>query len=489
MDKKRIIPQIWVWSILLILPFVLSACQSTPEKQSVISKNDGAFDVNSIISSNEQHAPDATQDAQYTDMFMSTDKTVEFRICIDEQLRATNMPIIEAKPHILTGEDTKRVAQALFEDAPCYEQGHILYPIYSKAQIQERLSRWSQYVNDPTALRELYGDAYCDVEVIKRSIEDYTARYESAPDDSPYSLTEWEFINSDYRWATKEEIEKYGARGNFDEIALVIPANGIYYTFSSAIRDESTSKLSHIAVMPGSGISPYEIDERIYYATLCRTNVPTDNQIESVKEKALSILAAMDLGQWCIAECYVGHPAFGNQNEYVINVDAIPVLNGIPAGVVDTTVAPQSDAYAFTYYESYVHFEFSADGTIVCFDMLSPIDIVREVNNNVSVMSIDSLMLRAEEQLSLSDYYAYGGAGIIDALKDKEELSCVVTINQIDYQLLRVPVKDSEMTFYYVPSITLSGSVEYYGKHTGTLYSQTSSTLLSLNAVDGTVMN
>ncbi len=476
-------------STLLLASVSLSGCQMSPKMQSVVSKNDGSFDTNAVISASEQHEPDAIQKAKYIDTFTSTDGTVTFQISIDESILAADMPVVEAEPHILTGEDTRRVAQALFGESPCYEQGHFLYPIYSKAQIQERLLRWSEYVNNPSALDDLYGESNYDMEVFKRAIENYTAQYESAPNDSPYGLTNWEFVNCDYRWATEEEIEFNGLQGNFDEIALIIPANEIYYTFSSAIRDESTSKLSHISIMPGCGISPYEIDERIFYASLCRTDYPTDEQIENAKIAAMSLLKKMDLGEWCIDDCYVGHPAFGNENEYIINVDAVPMISGVPTGVMNSSIAPQSSAYAFVYYESLAHFEFSSDGTIVCFDMMSPINILREVNDNVAVMNIDSLLNIAKNHLVLSDYYTYGGSGIIDGLKETEAISCVVTIDHLDYRLLRVPVRDSEMTFYYVPSITLSGTVEYYGTNSGMLYYQTNRTLVSINAVDGSVIS
>ncbi len=478
----------------LLIAFLLCACQASPRTSVVVSKNDGAFDKNAAVPASETHAPDATQSAKYTDTFTSTDGSVEYQISIDESLLAVDMPVVEAAPHILTEEDSKRIAESLFGDVPCRESGHVLYPVYSKDEIQDRLNLWGQYVNNDEALENLCRGMNADQiqnikDILNRAIADYTKRYETAPTQSPYTLTDWKYINSDYRWATEEEIKKYGLRGTFDEISLIIPANGISYQFSSAIRDEAASKLSHVSVMPGRGISPYEIEERIYYAALCRTAPPTQEQITKAEEKAVSMLDKMELGQWCVWKSYVDHPRFYNDNEYVINVDAVPIISGIPAGIMDANTAPQSSAYAFYYYETLAHFEFSADGTIVCFDLTSPIDVIREVNDNVAVMDMDSLIARAKEQLTLSDYRAFGGGSLVDALADKEKIACTVTVNQLDYCLLRVPVKDSPMTFYYAPSISLSGTVEYIGQTSGSVYQSTQRHLLSLNAIDGTVIS
>lgn len=478
---------------LLVILLPLCACQASPEKAVVVSKGDRAFDRNAIISAEETHAPDATQAAKYTDTFMSTDGSVTFQVSIDESLMAADMPVVEAAPHILTSEDAKRAAESLFGDAPCFDRGHVLNPIYSKSQIQDRLNLWSQYMNDEEALKRIFGEITPDQldsakATLDRAITDYTRRYETAPEESPYPLTDWEYKNSDYYLATEEDIAKNGVQGDCDEIYLIIPTGEVNYIFNAAIRDNETSKLSYISVWLSRGISPCDIEQKIYHAALCGTQPPTEAQIDAVKEKALSILKKMGLGEWCISETFAGHPKYGNDRQYVINVSAVPQISGIPAGVMDADIAPQSSAYAFSYYESLAQFEFSADGAVVRFELKSPIDVIREVNDNVAVMDMDSLMARAKEQLSLCDYRAFGGGVLADALADKEKIACTVTIDQLDYRLLRVPVRDSPMTFYYAPSITLSGTVEYTGEDSGAVYQSFECPLLSLNAVDGTVI-
>lgn len=122
------------------------------------------------------------------------------------------------------------------------------------------------------------------------------------------------------------------------------------------------------------------------------------------------------------------------------------------------------------------------------FRLKSPIDILRQVNDNVAVMDMNSLMARAKEQLSLNDYHAFGSSVLADVLAQKKKVLCTVAVDQLDYHLIRVPVKDSQMTFYIVPTVTLSGTVEYTGQDSGTIYHSAQCSLLSLNAIDGTVV-
>lgn len=44
-----------------IIAFLLSACQDSPKKSVVTSRNDGSFDTNVVQSAEESHAPDATE--------------------------------------------------------------------------------------------------------------------------------------------------------------------------------------------------------------------------------------------------------------------------------------------------------------------------------------------------------------------------------------------------------------------------------------------
>ncbi len=52
-----------------IIAFLLSACQDSPKKSVVTSRNDGSFDTNVVQSAEESHAPDATESLTVFDTF------------------------------------------------------------------------------------------------------------------------------------------------------------------------------------------------------------------------------------------------------------------------------------------------------------------------------------------------------------------------------------------------------------------------------------
>lgn len=491
MNKLRIL-------ILEICIFTaLSGCQGSPEKGSVTSKNDGSFDANAAISASKHHDPGDTQPVVCHDSFLSTDRTVEFRFDFEEMVTDADMPIIKVTPHMLTGEDVKRVTEVLFGDGPYYELDSFLDPVVSKKEIQEKLSRWTQYAND-ASLNELYGGDNYDIVSVQKFISRYTEEYETAPNEVSYQQTQWQFQNGSRYWLTGQDRKTMDTSNFNNEIVLNIPKNNIIYLLIAATRNNQTSKLNNISVNPYGGESPDDIDTRIYYAQLCRTGEPSPDQIENARQLALSMLDKMGLGEWTIDQCYVSSSFYQHKDEYVININAVPSFNGVAAVRQDQPGLNLTEpSYAFHYYLTNAHFAFSADGKIVEFALDSPIDMVEIVNDNVAILGFDDLLQRAKDHLKLSDYYEYGFGGVIDAVKEKEDLICIVTIDQLEYNLLRVDVPDSFDSYYYVPGLVLSGTTEYYGKDTGDLYytyinpdkkDRNSRTLLVLNAVDGTIV-
>ncbi len=484
--------------VLMLISFLLSGCQNSPEQAAVLGKNDGSFDALAASSAEEEHNPNETQEVQYSDCFFSTDDSVEFRFSIEEIFPLKDMPIIEVEPHMLTEEDVQRVAYALFGEQDYYELNSFLDPEFSKDELQERISRWAQYSND-SALRELYGNQPYDKELIQTFIERYTQEMENALDESTKELTQWEFRNGSVYWNSAGKNRKLNPEAYNDEIRLTIKTNGVQYLFSAATRDTATSKLNNITAFPFSEISPGDIDNHIFYAILCRTGAPTQEQIEHAKHLAEQALQQMELGDWVVDQCYVGSNFYQKENEYVIHVNAVPAFSGVPAARQDqfSGLSNNETEYAFNYYLTNVHFEYTADGKLANFELDSPVDIVENINSNVQTMELEALIDRAKEHLKLSDYYEYGLGGVLDSIKEREDLTCIVTIDELGYDLIRVKVPNSNDSYYYVPGVVFSGTVEYYGKESGELYyvyrdsskeHEDHKTLLVLNAVDGTIL-
>lgn len=480
------------FSVIVVLSLLgsLSGCQQTPENGVVVSRNDGAFDANVIVSASESHEPDETQNVERFETFYSSDGSVEFRMEIQESLTNRNMPVVEVEPHFLTEEDVRRVAYVLFGDADFYESQPILDEKLSKQDIREKIERWSPYTN-ADALRELYGNAAGQreqLELVKTFIEKYTTLYDVAPEKLEREPCRWEFRKSSYYIYPAGTLSGSSTQNDNDKISVSVKANGVVYAYSASIRNKEDYKLSSISMHPSDGTSPGAMDGRIFRATLCRTAEPTEAQIAAIREKAANMLEEMELGDWLIDECYVETKWYGEIAEYIVHVNAVPVFNGSPAvRQPQLTNLKSEETYASNFYLTNVNMEFSANGEIYTFELDSPVDIKQTLNDNVEVMSMESLMAIARNYFVYSDAYNYGFGAALDTVG--EEVSCVVHIQSLGYNLTRVKVPDTDESYYYIPGITLHGSVEYTGKDSGDLYfSSENIPLLSLNGVDGSMV-
>ncbi len=477
----------------------LYGCQQAPTAQSVVNKNDGSFDSSVIASATEDPAVGSAQAVAYTDEFTSTDQSVTFAFNINDQIPVVNNPVVEVVPHYLTAIDAKRVATALLGDVDWLEEEPSNEPEYTKEQIQDKISRWSQYAN-AEAISELYASdpEYTDsvVDIVQSFIKKYSDRYESAPSGSPKAC-EWTLKKDSYYFYSAESLVGQDLSDDNDAIQAVAKVGDVEYTFGVSTRNMSDFKINNIHLRLGEGISPDGIDPYIYRAKLCRTEKPTDEDIAAVVAKAEKMLVDMNLGQWQVDSSSVQTIYFGDTPEYRINVTAVPVINGIPAIRVPQISNLKSDlVYASNYYMTDASFQFSVNGDLLGFEMYSPIDTKEILNENVATKSLDELMGLAKNHLMLSDYYKYGLSA--DSLDNHEEyygekLACQIGICQMEFGMLRVKVPNTDESYYYVPGIVLSGTVDYLGSETGDVFAASGQgiyydrivPIVALNAVDG----
>ena len=476
----------------------LCGCQPNPDQQVITGKNDGSFDINSAISAEGTHAPDATQHAEHQERFLSTDGSVEFFLNIDETINGADMPVLEVEPHYLAEEEIRNAAYALFGEQNYYEAEPLLQPVFSREEIQKRIQRWTQYTNGD-ALKELYGreldDEKAQIQLIKSFIEQYTEMYENTPDGNPHVPAQWKFKKGTYYLIPKEEADTKDLSTDNDEITVNFRIGDIPYKFTGCTRNQSDFQVNNLTALLTGLQSPGAIDSKIFQAQLLRTSEPTEEQIAQVKATAERMLEEINLGEWIVDQCYVQTTYSedpGISPEHVILVKALPVLNGTPA-----LRQPQLDnlrsenAYASHYNIADAEFQFSADGKLVFFNMTGLVDVVSVVNDNVVTLSVDEVMEKAKTFFTHSDAYEYGLGDALDQIK--EEIGCTVDVCDISYNLSRVKAPNNDQRYYYVPAMVFRGRVEYYLKDTGeVIYDSDESgglkDLLMLNCVDGTVI-
>ena len=507
-------PKKWVSIVSFILCFtILTACAANPEQEVVISKNDGSFDVN-VVQSATQPADQVeitTQNFSFTDSFTSTDGSVNFSLNINEDIVSGAMPVVTVSPHLLSSGDVQRIATALFGDADFYEQGPYLDEQFSKSELQRKLNLHMPYTNGENLIALFGAERYTPdnlnttTDVVKKFIEQWTAAYETAPDENPYGLCQWTFKNSAYYFYSEEEIAERGtselSEGE-EEICARVLIDGIPYSLSATRRDGGAYKINRFNVRITSGVSPMDIEKGIYMAQLCSVK-PTDEQVASAQQKAAQMLSQMGMGEWYIDECYVeiqNKEIFMlAKDQYIIHVNAVPVINGVPAIRRPQLSNMKNDnVYTSKYALTDAQFQFSANGDLIAFDLDGAIDITETVNTNVATLSMDELMDRVKNHMTLSDSGAYSiSMDTIESLEKDfgEEIVCNIDIMQLEYGLTRVKAPNTDDSYYYVPAILLSGTYNYCGVDTGMIYFSSEEMsdgpivpLVCINAIDGSVI-
>lgn len=504
-------PKKWVSIVSFILCLtILTACAANPEQAVVISKNDGSFDANVVQSATQPtgQSGTATHNVNYTNSFTSTDGSVHFSMNINEEITLSAMPVVTVSPHLLTGEDVQRVAKVLFGDAVFYEQGPWLYEQFSKSELQRKLALLTPYTNGDNLL-ELYGtEKYTpdylarSVEVVKQFVNNWTAEYETAPEENPNGLCQWTFKNSAYYFYSEEEIAEQGVNRlseGEEEICSRVQINGIPYRLDATRRDGGAYKMNHITVRIESGAAPMGIEQDVFVSALC-SEKPTDTQVAAVQQKAAQMLSRMGMGEWYIDTCDVYVDTWRlAEDAYTINIKAVPIINGVPAiRRPQLTNMKNNSVFTSKYSLTDAQFQFSANGDLIAFDLDGAIDITEIVNPNVATLSMDELMESVQNHFTLSDSGAYIIAmNALDSMEQDfgEEIVCNIDITQLEYGLTRVKVSDTDDCFYYLPAILLSGTINYCGVDTGMVYFSSDEMgdgpivpLVCMNAVDGSII-
>lgn len=473
----------------MIIPVLLCGCTNAPSESVIASKAGGNFERKMYISSDEQHDPNKEVPLILTDSFSSTDNTVDFSVKINTSIKDCDMPVVEVVPHYLTEADARRVAEVLFGNVDYYEKKPILAENFSKKEIQEKLNRWTQYANDES-IYDLYGqEPDFILGVVKDSIAYYTAELDVAPNNETDSKCQWRFKDEAYYTYSSEDIESGEELLGNDAIMATCKIGDVPYSYKAITRNRNDYKLNMISVHLYDGTSPMGLDERIFTAHLCRTDKPTERQISEIGKKARQILKNINLGSWEITQCTVQTTYYGDCPEYMVHINATPLLCNVAAAQQPELYNLNNDSlYASNYYMTNTSMNFSATGEIIDFEMTSPIEIKDVINGNVATIAISELFDVAKNHLILSDSHTYG-VGNLSQIVD-EKIQCSVNITDLYYNLLRIRVPNTDDAYYYVPGIVIVGYTEGTGADSGNLYysSNESQILLAVNAVDATII-
>lgn len=476
--------------IATLLSFTLTACQVSPEQSIVTSKNDGVFESKMQQTAHQQETGEIT--LKHKDSFISTDGSVEFTWNLDQTLNMDTMPVLEVVPYLFTGEDAQRVAAATFGDETIfYDAGPQSQRQLSKAELQEKISLLSQYANEED-LKWLMGEE-ANLGELKSRIERYTQQCETAPDVNPHTVCDWTLKPSNYYESSDD--------GRTDSLIATTRVGDLDYQVIVHVRNQSDYLESIIEIGLGDGNDSETYVERIINtAKLCITDEPTQAQIEAAKIKVQNVLDKMGLGDFAIAETFIDISYYGDAPAYQICIEAEPVFEGAAVLYGDfgqSYVAKEQ--YNSVYPVGQIQFFFSANGDLISFCIHSLVEVKEVKNTNVATLSMDELIEKAQNHMSLYDAEGLDkftlNALMLEALtgRSRDTLECKVEITEAAYGLARFPVADSN-SFYYAPAVIFRGTIDYCEPDTGEVVTGTGNpygtrvqTLALVNAVDGTI--
>lgn len=466
---------------LVSLGLLLSGCAAAPKTQSVTSKNDGAFQANMTTPAT---AP-VEETLDYSVTFPSKDDTVTYTLTLSQDLCSDPLPIVEVVPDFFTGEEVKNICQVLLGDVQWRDQIHEGDPQYSREELRYKI-QWMSRLATPGAMAELYGPVEYEgqyeeeVDLLKSFIQMYTVMLETAPEENPRELCDWTFRDSGLYVEPS-----YGDR----VIQATTRVGELEYYVYCTIYDKADYHQNSLIVQLGNN-RDYQNYQRLT-AQVCRTEKPTQAQVDAMKEKAQQLLDAMGKGTWRVIDAGIDIDDRGSSPEYQIVVKAVPEFLGVPVSG-NQPMVNLSDADGPGYLNSMATLSFAADGTLIYLDMCCPVETTQVINEAAATLPLAELLEKAQEQLSLRGLEETRDYFILSNLYEGT-VTCQVELTDVEFSFQRTQVPDKDYTYYYIPSLSFSGTTRYYDQATGELVEDyvepdKVTTLLWLNAVDGTVL-
>lgn len=462
----------------------MTGCAANPDRGSVTSKKDGVFEQNMTVAAT---AP-LDEQLQYTDTFTSHDGTVEYNINLQQQITSDPLPIVEVVPHFFTGEEVKRICDVLLGETQWREQIHEDSPQYSKSEIQKKL-KWMTEIANENAMRELVGDDRGwedELSTLKIKMQRYTVMLETAPEENPRAVCDWTFQDESLYVSPSYENKCIHATTYIGDTE--------YYVYCIQ-RDRNDYKNSRLIIGLGNN------RDHLYCQYLCskvqRTEEPSQEQLDVLAEKAQNLLDQMGVGQWLVSNVKVNEIVYGDISEYTVVISAAPVLNGT-AAIYDQPKEnlTSEDANASNYLSTSASIHFSANGDLIYLDVCAPVDIVTVVNEGAATLSMDELLVKAKDHLSLGGIEETREYLFLSQYHDTP-VTCKTEIDRVEFGLVRVKVADKDYTYYYTPALAIFGKEKFYEKDTGEEiewfeytypYPHESTCLFWINAIDGSII-
>lgn len=277
--------------LFVFMAVIFCACQASPSKEIVTSKNDGVFEDRIAQHPAESQTAGSGIFIQ-NGSFSSTDESVTFTWNINQAIDGGQMPVLEVTPRFLTGKDIEGIAVALFgEDATFFDLGPVTKRQPSKSEILAKIQILSQYADEEKLKALMPGDA--NIENVKFWLEHYTVAYESAPEENPHQRCDW----------TLKDCQYYEDNGtspdtNSKWLMATTNVNGHDYLLRAFVRDQKDYQENSLFITFGDGDDPTYVQKRRRLRPYAGQKNPQRLKSLQPKIRRKACWTEWDLGSW-----------------------------------------------------------------------------------------------------------------------------------------------------------------------------------------------
>lgn len=418
------------------------------------------------------------QTVQTSERFTNADSTMEYTFNINQEITPAEWSVIEAIHYMATGEDARRLAEVMMPGKEFYKlRPHVAE--LSKIELQEKIDFYSQFATKE-ALEELYRVDYPEnLEMINYYIDLYTDQLKNAPEKEKPSC-DWKLYYEREHFNLPEEI---GNRPLWEDdyclyvVTTLHDCEMILHTWQTGRADEPYSTLG-ISRNAGRG----EFLDQVLRSRMLRTQAPTEEQIQALMAKAESLLNQLDLGQWKVVESEVEAEKIGDVTEYMVLLNAVPVVNGVLGMLHNNSSSHQTMA----------HLQFSANGELYYIDIFCPIIEKADVSDQVHILPMDKVLEKAREHLKSQTLMGTGKETRCKALEQEhgEKIVYKTEITDLEIRLGKMEMPETHNRYFYVPFVGFRGTSGFVGADSGTWYEgdEEAHTLFWVYTFDGRII-
>ena len=467
MNIKRLSGLLW-GCIVVIGSFALSSCQSNPNEDIVVNKNDGAFESSVNAQKNTNDADDGIAvdiPTSYEDNF-TTDKD-GISIIVDAKIEAADvaMPVVRVKPTEITADQVKLWSDVLFDGQAAYEPTSVL----TKSEIEAKILSFRQLISNRDALVAEYDsevDADAMIDYYNELISSLEKDYESAPEFIDRKLSDWTFHSSDYYM---ESTSMWEGTTEFDslkktyELKAVTDEGGLHNRVLDAMnRSESDFSLHSLG---------------FYYTNSERTEDFTYKSIsnEEAQNLAEKLMEDLNLDKWALWSIQDN----SEENTSLYQLIYTPVYENVQT-ILGTMIDMKSeDMYAANFYYEQLKVDI-LNGIIYSVDLQSPMEIVSVENSDVNTISFEKAyeLFKSQAQNQFTKTTFWGGDDPSFA-----DFNIELKVESIRQGLFRIKDKNNNDEFLMVPVWSFDGAFMVNGENWG------QQNFVTINAVDGSIIN